>query len=431
MCWHKERASNQETLSQYGTWLDICHENNIKLVRVFLTRWSINALFDNDKLDLLTKVIEKAANLDIEVILVLNNFTDFTEQYYRDLHKAEYIWDDYPLKEESVKKFFTKLDNDFMKKNKEVLSKLSEYKNITKIELFNEIDLVNINNRTLIKWVNRFARELSEYQKRYKFYVSISNHNDLKLFKDKLCIPLDVHSYSFPYEYAFKNIEYFKKKLGNTYYLGEYAKFSDDSHLKIYESKFYFCSGLWGSYLQGFTNSPLHWWWEKLLANSEYLKIINVFQKYSPNKPGIIFGNNFKILKLETSQIKLNSSDKIKKDKILFRLKTLIHHPAYIKNEWGAISKFMKKKILSYVNEKPILIRNFEDSSYIYFYCEPKKYQQINFQIHVKGIHRIGNIESINLLNGVSKQIKYKEKNETIIITCHFSSIHLIKIRKY
>ena len=56
--WYKEEAGNQEIFNQYKNWLNICRENNIKLVRIFLTRWSINALFDDDKLDLLIKIIK-------------------------------------------------------------------------------------------------------------------------------------------------------------------------------------------------------------------------------------------------------------------------------------------------------------------------------------------------------------------------------------
>jgi len=426
--WYKEEASNQEIFNQYKNWLNICRENNIKLVRIFLARWSINALFDDSKLNLLFKIIKEADSFGVEVILILNHFTDFIDQHHRELAEAKYVWDSYPLKKESIKSFFTNLDKNFVAKIKKVLNKIKEYKNVTKIELFNEIDQVNINNKILIKWISELERELSLYQKRYKFYVSVASHDNLKLFKNNLSIPVDIHIYNFPSEYAFKNIEYFKGKLDNSYYLGEYAKFSDNSHLEVCESKSYFCSGLWGSYLQGLKNSPLHWWWQELLINNEYLKIISLFRKYVPKNFNLVSNNNFKISDLKV--IELGGNNSIRKDKILFRLKTLILHPTYLRAECGAIVKFIKKILSSCIDKEEVLIRSFENQKYVYFYCEPKNCQKINFNLHAKGANNIDNIELINLLNGTSKQMNYGKAGEIFNIECKFSSNHLIRIKK-
>jgi len=320
------------------------------------------------------------------------------------------------------------LDKNFVAKIKKVLDKIKGFNNITKIEIFNEIDQVNIDNKILIKWISELERELSIYEKRYRFYVSIANHDNLKLFKNNLPIPVDIHLYNCPSEYAFKNIEYLKDKLDNSCYLGEYAKFSDNSYLEVCESKSYFCSGLWGSYLQGLRNSPLHWWWQELLVNSEYLRIIGLFRKYAPKNFNLVSSDNFEISDLEVIESGENNS--IRRDKILFRLKNVILHPTYLKAERGAIVKFMKKNLSSYIDKEKILIRNFENQKYVYFYCEPKNCQKVSFNLYTKGANNINNVESIDLLNGRSKQMFYGKIGEMFRIECEFSSNYLIRIKK-
>ena len=71
---------------------------------------------------------------------------------------------------------------------------------------------------------------------------------------------------------AIENIEYINSK-GDILYLGEYAKYSDSSYLDSLESKIYFASGLWGFYFYNLNYPPLHWWWQDLLNDEEYIKI--------------------------------------------------------------------------------------------------------------------------------------------------------------
>lgn len=427
--WHEEDVDEQTIFNQYQKWLNTCQENNIKLVRIFLVRWSINALFKNNKLDLLLKIIKEAEGLGIEIILVLNHFTDFIDQHYRDLDEAKYTWNSYPLKKSNIKDFFNSLDQDLLSKVRKVLGKIKECKNINKIELFNELDLVGINNKILISWVNKLVEVLDKYQEKYKFYVSIANHNNLNLFRKNLSISVDVHFYNFPSEYAFKNIEYFKEKLGSSCYLGEYAKFSDNSHLGVCESKAWFCSGLWGSYLQGLNNSPLHWWWQELLVNNEYLKIISLFNQCMPEKFRLIKDSDFEITDLKI--IEASNDNDIRKNKILFRLKNLILHPTLIKVEWGGIIKFIKKILFSYRDNEDVLMKKFEDKEYIYFYCETKNCQKVNFNLNTKIKTKMSSIEIINLLSGEIQQVdSYIQTNKILKLSCEFSSNHLIKIRK-
>ena len=91
---------------------------------------------------------------------------------------------------------------------------------------------------------------------------------------------VDLHMYSFPYENAIENIEYIIDK-HNVLYLGEYAKHSDSSYINDMDSKMYFISGLWGSYFYNLTYTPMHWWWEETLNDSDYLALIDIYNLIS------------------------------------------------------------------------------------------------------------------------------------------------------
>ena len=318
--------------------------------------------------------------------MVLNHFTDFIDKPNRDLSGNEFSWNTYPLKSRRIKDFFLKIDRKLLFKIKHVLNKLSDYKNITKIELFNEIDLVNINKHILIEWIKQANEALFSYKKRFNFYVSVANQQNLTFFQRELSIPVDIHTYNFPFEYAFKNIEYFKNKLDENSYIGEYAKFSHNSFLTDCGSKAYFCSGLWGSYFLRFSNSPLHWWWKELLNNKDYLKIIETFQKNKPKDFTPFNSFEIKTIKLFKSKQK----DTVKHKKVLYRLKNLIIHPSYIKVEYCSILKYINKIILSQIDKSSFFVRGFEDKENIWFYCEPKNCQRNNIKLCVKTYTDLG-----------------------------------------
>lgn len=431
--WHQEGVSNEEILSQYLNWLNICYENNIRIIRIFIIRWSINALFDESKINLLHKIIHEANELNIEVVIVLNHFTDFTQQYHKVLSEGTYTWKTYPLSQRrSVKKFFSEIEESFINNIRKVLDTIIDCKNIKKIELFNEIDQVNIKRSNLVKWINQLLERLSLYTQRYDFFISFADYNNFVFFKDKVFLPIDVHLYNFPFEYAFKNIEYIKNKTGGTeVFLGEYAKFSDCSHLENCESKSYFCSGLWGAYFLGFHNSPLHWWWQELIESQDYLRIINIFIK---NKPHDFFKfNNFKVDNVILGDFNCSSNGSLRKNKFFFRLRNLLCRPKYIKSEWRAILKFVKKILFNTLNRENILVRGYYGKENLWFYCEPKNCHSVKFELNIfePGGVIISNIEALNLVTGDKKQLELKNlTNGNYQINCNFTVNHLIIITK-
>lgn len=346
IAWNLE---NTDIVKYYYYWIDYCYENNIKLIRIILTSLGCNALNQKEDIKKLIEIIDYGNKNEIEVVLVVNNFVDFNNKTYCDSNNALYSWKSNIYCEKYGKNinFFKKLDNEYITSVIYLLDKIKKFKNIKKIELFNEIDQVQCNKKILKCWIISLKKALiDKYKSRYEFFCSIADYNNYNRFNTDSNLKIDIHLYSFPYESAFLNIEYLHLlDPQNKMLLGEFAKNSDSPYLSQLESKIYFCSGIWASFFYNYDNIPLHWWWEETRKNEEYKKIINIFESYSimydypKNKiQKISNGVNYEI---EDNNIenKINEYNKIK-----YRLINLIKHPFYLKSELQGIKKYIKKK---------------------------------------------------------------------------------------
>ena len=388
-------SSDRNIRDDYYEWFSLCKKHNISFVRIFLCSWSINALYDKDFLPILCDVIKCARKNKIEVCLVLSNFVDYNINNYSDINNKKYSWQYNPYydKYKGVKKFFKQLDKDYIDTIKHVLSVLSKYSNVKYIEIMNEIDQVKCSNKILINWVNQLIQNLEKnFNDRYIYTCSISNHELFTKFKDKMNCYVDLHFYSFPYENAIRNIEYIFNKQ-NILYLGEYAKHSDSSYLNEIDSKIYFTSGLWSSYFYKLKYCPLHWWWKDLLYNIEYIKIIN-FYKDITNK----LGNISAIEKIKINyKIVSDKNNNLEKNKIKGRLNNLFKHPLFIFYELKSIKKFINKKRCKVSN---VVIRKIIIKNKIIYYLECNDDIIIEDNIHKNYI--------VNLISGEKK--KYNKK---------------------
>lgn len=358
-------SSNHNIENDYYKWLDICRKHNIKFVRMFLCSWSINALYDKTYLNTLENIIKYADNNNIEICLVLNNFVDYNIKNYSDINDIKYSWkaNPYYTKYKKVKNFFQMLDQNYLNNVKNILDLIEKYCNVKYIEIMNEIDQINCSNNILINWANNLISKLERiYKNRYIFTCSISNHELFKIFKKQMNCYVDLHFYSFPYESAIENIEYMNNE-HKILYLGEYAKFSDRAYLKNIKSKIYFSSGLWGSYFYNLEYVPLHWWWQDLLVDKDYLKIISNYTLIS-QKLGVVNS----VEKIDIKYKTFNKIDNLlEKKKINERFKTLLKHPLFIFNELYSIKKFINKKR---IKQSEVVFRKINTNKKEIFYLE-------------------------------------------------------------
>lgn len=358
-------SSNHNIENDYYKWLDICKKYEIKFVRMFLCSWSINALYDKTYLNTLENIIKYADNNNIEICLVLNNFVDYNIKNYSDINDIKYSWkaNPYYTKYKKVKNFFQMLDQNYLNNVKNILDLIEKYCNVKYIEIMNEIDQINCSNNILINWANNLISKLERiYKNRYIFTCSISNHELFKIFKKQMNCYVDLHFYSFPYESAIENIEYMNNE-HKILYLGEYAKFSDRAYLKNMKSKIYFSSGLWGSYFYNLEYVPLHWWWQDLLVDKDYLKIISNYTLIS-QKLGVVNS----VEKIDIKYKTFNKIDNLlEKKKINERFKTLLKHPLFIFNELYSIKKFINKKR---IKQSEVVFRKINTNKKEIFYLE-------------------------------------------------------------
>lgn len=430
--WTEENLTNEQIFNNYKEWLDVCYYNSISIVRVFSVRWSLNFLFSEEKLDIFKQIVAYANSKQIEVIPVLNHYTDFITEYYRDLDSDKYIWNTYPLNNGSIKFFFKGLNEEFLSKVKKVLKGLSEFSNVKTIELFNELDLVQCSSDIKIKWINCLYNNLNYYNNRFDFKISVSNDDDYSIYRNNIInsINIDLHNYSYPTNSFYKNAELLEAKHNTDFSWCEYAKNSDEAYLKNNVSLKFFCSGIWSGYLLGKVQSPMHWWWNELLNNKKYLYIIKLFNISKPLGPKIF--NDFTSEICEKELITNIGEKQVLYKKIYFRIWNIVKHPLFIGKEYKQILKFVKKRFALKLSEE-VLIRGFEKDSKIFFYCETLKNAIFNFNININlSLKSSNKAKVINLITGQKSTIFLKkvDKNTQLSVSINTKEALLIMINK-
>lgn len=343
ICWNK----NENKYDNYKDYIEICSKHNIKLVRIFCSTWGINALYNKEEINILKNILNYAQLKDITVILVLLNFTDFNRQNYLDINNIKYSWlnNKYNKKRFTSGMFFKKLDKDFLCDISFLLNEIKMFNNISFIEIMNEIDQVECNNKLISRWCNKLLIELKSKFPNYIYTCSISNYQKYQFFKDNVNCYVDLHSYSFPYNSAFKNIQHIMSLNKEILYLGEYSKHSDYPYVDDFNAKIYFVSGIWGALLFGLNYTPMTWWWDSILNNDNYKKIINFYNNnyeyisnYKLNDKNIL---SPKYIREQERTINNHESNKIKE-----RIINLIKHPLFVVKEFNNIKKYITKKIM-------------------------------------------------------------------------------------
>lgn len=397
----------EDKLKSYINYINWCEKYNIKLIRIILCKWSLNCIYNSDEIKILIKIIDYAQKKDINIILTLLNFTDFNSVNYLDINDINYSWNTnkYKTNYKSIYQFFKVVDENLLEDIDLVLKELQKFKNVPFIEIMNEIDQINCNDKKLIKWCNNIIDILSNKYPKYTYTCSISNYQKYYFYRKNLNCYVDLHLYSFPTNSAFQNLQYLKSFNKDILYVGEYAKNSDYSYLNDYNTKIYFTSGLWGAYLLKFNYSAMSWWWDDIIENLDYKNIINFYNKN--NKFDFL---NFEKINFNKKDIKIicenNKKNKIEKNKIIERIINLLKHPLFFYKEIKSIKKFLAKKMIK------------EDNIYIYkinsklrktYYIECN----VRIQINIKTLIQKRVFYLYDLV-GCSKKIIEMESNDSI-----------------
>ena len=377
--------------------IDQASKLGVKMIRIILCSWNLNPIFNKSDLERLMNIIKHANNKRIDIVLTLFNFPDFNKFNYLDTGNKKYSWYSNVLRKKykRPKSFFKNVDCEIIDKIIKLLEKISIFDNVKIIEIMNEIDQVQINNSILINWCNNLFKILSKKFSKYQFSVSISNYCYYDFFKNKLLCYVDLHSYSFPMDSSCKNLLYLAKKQKEILYIGEYSKNSDRGYINEYNSMIYFTSSLWISKALGLAYTPMSWWWDDVLTNEKYKKIINIFNKLEKQYS---FTEIEQCL-INESEYYINemTKDKIERKKIKERLVNLLKHPLFIKYELNNIKKFIIKK--KNTNEEILIFKlsNNNDN----FYMEVNKNVLIDLKLIFKD-----NFEIIDLITGKKHVLK-------------------------
>lgn len=410
-CWS---PSKNDTLETYKGYFDWCDEHKVKIIRIVFSKWGLNCIYDKKDVTILKQIVQYASTKNINIIIVLLNFTDFNTVNYLDINNKKFSWkfNKYRIVDKKVSKFFKKINDVLVEDINYVLDSIAEYNNIKFIEIMNEIDQVNCDDSILINWCNKLISILSKKYLKCIFTCSVSNYQKYDIYREKLNCYVDLHFYSFPSESAFKNLQYVMNNYKQNLYFGEYAKNSDHPYMNDYRSKLYFTSGLWGSYFLRLTYSAMSWWWDDIIINPDYEKIIDFF-----NTNNITFQfDNFEEMSIERLSIEYNNNSTNKHiheaNKIIERIINLLKHPLFISKELKSIKKFLSRKLK---NENSLTVYKMSSKSKKIFYIECNK----ECIIDLKNLLLNKKVCIYNLIKCDKKSVNIKNKSKINIYGCY------------
>lgn len=347
LAWPSGQKSFKE---EYRTWIELCKEYNINIIRVFLVPWGLNPVDSPEDLPLLCEVIQLAQKHSIEVVLVLDTYVNYVKYSYRDFLNSEYGWFNNPCSDAQSLESFLEGNGrtQYIEKISSVLRTVAQYNNVNSIELCNEIDQIEASRNQIVGWINNsYGILLQQYGNRFQYRISISDYRAYSYFAKRIKCRCDIHSYRFPYNTALENYEYLTNTF-STAWISEFACFSDYAYADSIESLTYFCSMLLCAAFEKCADYPASWWWEKILQDTSYM---NVY-KYLDDIKGEFVRSKIEGFSVkEIKQIRMLRDSKMQ-DKIRYRLSVLKRNPKLLKQELPAITKFIRKKLWPKYNHK-------------------------------------------------------------------------------
>jgi hypothetical protein len=174
--------------------------------------------------------------------------------------------------------------------------------------------------------------------------LSFSDESWFKYFRKALphnsSIELTIHNYAYPSHLFSRNLTRLSEKFDTNLLISEYGYDSHESDVNNINVLRYFCSGIWSSQITNRQISPLAWWWEDILKDESYIKVIDTFNKLSPQGKSIV--NEVRGVKVNTrrNNPRLKGQDA---KKFKYRFLEVLKKPSRIQKERNAIKKFVGK----------------------------------------------------------------------------------------
>lgn len=359
------------------------------IFRVIFTSWSLNpySIQDQEEIIQLLKYCQKK---NIKLILVLYHFTDFL-----DLSTREYFHHENKNKSMRISK--TSIIT--------LMSRIFEenlQNTIYHIELFNEIDLAEPKQQKyLLQKLNSLLIVLKENFP-LPYTISISNHLNQNQIQSQISCPLELHTYSYPHETLLGNIKYIQKN-NFPQQISEYAKYSDE-YKPILSSHIYFAAWLWAWALLRREASPLSRWWEEIIKDEKYKKILRLFQDTFQKLPQVNYipDINISFIPQKSKNIIASPYSKIKT-----RLTNILQNIKVLKHERWAIKKFLYKSLSPSSKSDFLVFRDHENKHYILIETYTSNIIDLQQIIYTQGY-------SINLVTAKRNSFK----NNTTISVC-------------
>lgn len=351
------------------------------IFRVIFTSWALNHHSVQNQQEMI-QLLKYCQKRNIKLILSLHHFTDFlglsTSEYHRHENKHRHI----RIDKNSIIILLSRIFEEGLQNT------------IYSVELFNEIDLTATKQqKQILQKLNSLLIALKENFP-LPYTISISNHLNQKQIQPKIFCPLELHTYSYPHETLLGNIKYIQKN-NFLQQISEYAKYSDE-YKSILSSHIYFISWLWAWALLRREVSPLSRWWEEIIKDERYKKILLLFERTFQKLPQVTYIPDGSISFIPQKSKNIITSPY---SKIQTRLTNILQNIRILKHERWAIKKFLYKLFSSSPKSDFLVFRDHNNKHYILIETYTSNIIDLQQIIYTQGY-------SINLLTAKRNSFK-------------------------
>lgn len=342
-------TSNTQTkgINYFKQNIPLLQTMGFSLFRVIFTSWALNHHLTQNQQEII-QLLKYCQKRNIKLILSLYHFTDFLNFSSREYHHYENKHRSMQISGKSIMSLLSRIFEENLQQS------------IYRIELFNEIDLAEPKQQKyLLQKLNSLLIVLKENFP-LPYTISISNHLNQNQIQSQISCPLELHTYSYPHETLLGNIKYIQKN-NFPQQISEYAKYSDE-YKPILSSHIYFAAWLWAWALLRREASPLSRWWEEIIKDEKYKKILRLFQDTFQKLPQVNYipDINISFIPQKSKNIIASPYSKIKT-----RLTNILQNIRTIKDERWAIKKFLYKSFFPSPKSDFLVFRDHNNKYYI------------------------------------------------------------------
>lgn len=273
LCW-----GGKDTQRDYDKWLKKCSENGINFIRIWMAPWSFSVTSkglekpDEQRAELLEKIIRKCSEYNIYVMLCLNAHGEFSEtnnaawkdSFYNSANKGPCLKPADFFTDKAAKNYF----RDY---TAYIVARFGAMKNVAVWELFNEADLTDawaVSPEAVRKWHDEMARYIKEIDP-HKRPVTTSFSDpalDDAVWKMKSIDITQTHVYGLPdtaYE-IWKLSSVRSAKYGKPHLTGEFGIDTTPAFAEAGTDRqgIHVHNALWSGAFSMNCGTPMPWWWD-------------------------------------------------------------------------------------------------------------------------------------------------------------------------